>query len=360
VSRSAIVQGLAVALCVLANACAGGEWTDFGAVWSPQNGMISLQCVVVDMNRFGETGSVPSAAPLYKMYYSNGVYPECKQVHFATSPDGVTWTFVAALKNEGKKPAVVYSPQGFGEGNAKYKMWHTIASTEEERHHLSSVRVCESADGLTWSESVDCVEGDPDRPLLEPRGGPELSNVWNKGSYGVLRVLFNLDGPAAPDPAKPMANRYVMYYNAYGMDPQSEADGGPSVGASVALAISADGVTWYRVGDAPVLRCTPKTTGGMVSFADVVKLDGKYLMCLLTDERPTEGIIRRIAQAESLDGVNWTVVSKDLATLKTDDGSKGSYGLSLAAEPATGTLQVWVSAGDGPGKLAIKYGRLEQ
>ena len=97
----------------------------------------------------------------------------------------------------------------------------------------------------------------------------------------------------------------------------------------------------------------------MLSFADVVKTGAGYVMCLLTEEWPMEGYIRRIAQAQSPDGIHWTVAAKDVAELKTEDGNKGTYGLSLAADPADGTLQVWLAAGDGLGTLALKYARTE-
>jgi hypothetical protein len=293
------------------------------------------------------------------MYYSDGVYPECTEVHLGTSPDGITWSFVGAVKEDAKRPAVVYSATGFGAGDAKYKMWYTISSAEEERQQTGSFKVCESVNGVAWSESATCSDADPARPLIASGTAPEAQNAWNRGSYGILRVFYNSEGPATVNLGAPASNRYVMYYNVYGMDSASQQEGGPEVSSSIAMGVSADGVAWYRVGDVPVLRGLPSIAGGMISFGDVVRDGADYSLCYMVESMPAEGYIRKIGQAESTDGVNWSVVSKDIAVLATDDGDKGTYGLSMAIDSETGELQIWLASGDGPGREQVKYGRQE-
>ena len=109
-----------------------------------------------------------------------------------------------------------------------------------------------------------------------------------------------------------------------------------------------------------MLRGLPSVAGGMLSYADVARVDGGYVMVLLTESHPAAGYVRSIAQAQSRDGVHWSVVSKDVATLKTTDEDKGTYGVSVAVDPMTGAIQVWLAASDGEGRLAIRYGRWEQ
>lgn len=280
--RIPIGMAVLASALILAHQALAIEWVDYGEVWAPDTGMISLPCVVVDPDRFGEAGSDPATAPLYKMYYSDGIYPECDAVHLATSTDGLSWSFVGAVVSQAKKPVVVYSAQGFGQGDAKYRMWFTTAGDEESRHQTSSFKMSESVDGLNWTAPLSCVDADVETPLLASGNSVAEANAWNRGSYGVLSVLFNPDGAAAIDADTPMNNRFVMYYNVYGIDPVSEEEGGLAVSSSVAMAVSADGVAWLRIGEAPVLRGIPSVTGGMVSFADVVNNAGQYVIGVST------------------------------------------------------------------------------
>ena len=348
-----------VVLGVAAVAKGATVWVDLGPIWAPDTGKISLPSVIVDPARFGEGGSDPDQAPLYKMYYSDGAYPECDEIHLAVSPDGVTWQLVGPVLYGAKRPAVVYSAAGFGSGDSKYMIWYTIASDEAQRQQTGSFKVCRSADGVTWSEPEACTSADPARPLLASGTSPEDQNAWNRGSYGILRAFFNPQGAATVTLEAPMSNRYVMYYNVYGADAVSAQEGGLDVTSSIAMAVSADGVAWSRVGDAPVLRGWPSVTGGMISFADIVKQADHYELCFMVESNPTEGYIRRIGQAASTDGASWTVTSQDIAVLKTDDGEKGTYGLSMAVDPNNGELLIWLAAGDGPDREVIKLGRQE-
>jgi len=338
VFRMFLVMG--VMLGIVACSQNVGAWEDYGYAWESPVDQISLPCVIGDADRFGEEGSIPSELPLYKMYYN----PNWKGVHLATSPDGATWEYVDKV-TDGRWPVVVYSAEGFGAGDAKYKMWYSAAhpASETGRQETSSFRVIESGDGLTWGEETACSDGDSQHKLVGGNG------AWNTGSYGPERVFYNADGSETADPSEPMSNKYVMYYNVYGV----LQEGGQSVGhSSVGLAVSADGVSWYSVGGEPVLKGSAGGVG-LIEFADIARDSNGYVMNFT---RTLSGSTHRIGEATSTDGVTWTVTSTDIEAVRPDDTRKPVFSLSIGYDPQSGELQMWRAVRDQTeGKVFLYY-----
>ena len=360
--KSTRVSLLILALLGLATALASAEgtWVDYDTVWAPAPSAILHQSVTMDPGRFGEALSEPWTAPLYKMYYNGDIIADGEagwEIRLATSPDGLSWTDEGPIGKVGRQPVVVYSATGFGSGDAKYRMWFGVAADEAQRHQTGSLRMCESSNGVTWGESVGCSDADPARPLLVSQDGYD---AWNRGSYGFLRIFYNPAGPDAVDLTAPMANRYAGYYSVYGKDPVWQAESGIETGQSVAMAVSANGIDWQRVGDTPIIRGVENIAGGFVSFMDVVETGNGYTASILNEDSPAEGYNRRVAQAQSADGVTWTVVDQDIQVLRVSDPNKGLYGLTMAADPMTGEPQVWLSAREGENQPTLEYGRLEE
>lgn len=220
---------------------------------------------------------------VFKMWYESG---EPRQLGYATSPNGVTWTKHAA------NPVVQPGPDGFdadyvGHGavlhEGIYKLWYHAGGDEGP-----IVAYATSPDGIAWSKQG---------PVFHPEGGNW--DEWAVWGPSVLR--YN--------------GLYWMWYS--GAGPQGQ----PAIG----VATSFDGVAWTRIGTAPVI-----SAANPIGDPHVL-LHGSILKMWYSDYE--QGVIK---YAESTDGVNWTVsggnpvlIPGELGTwgepvIRLQDGSDGS------------------------------------
>lgn len=191
---------------------------------------------------------------IFKMWYESG---EPRQLGYATSPNGVTWAKHPA------NPVLQPGPDGFdsifvGHGavlhEGIYKLWYHAQGNEG-----AIIAYATSPDGINWTKQG---------PVLYPEGGN-----WDEGAvWGPSVLRYN--------------GLYWMWY----------AGAGPQTSPAVGLATSFDGVTWTRVGTAPVIS-------EATAIGDPhVLLHGSILKMWYQDFEA--GVIK---YAESTDGVNWTV-----------------------------------------------------
>ncbi len=189
---------------------------------------------------------------VFKMWYESG---EPRQLGYATSPNGVTWTKHPA------NPILQPGPDGFdadyvGHGavlhEGIYKLWYHAQGNEG-----AIIAYATSPDGVNWTKQG---------PVLRPESGN-----WDEGAvWGPSVLRYN--------------GLYWMWYT--GAGPQ----GPPAIG----LATSFDGVTWTRVGAAPVVS-------EATALGDPhVLLHGSILKMWYQDF--DAGVVKH---AESTDGVNW-------------------------------------------------------
>jgi predicted GH43/DUF377 family glycosyl hydrolase len=193
---------------------------------------------------------------VFKMWYESG---QPRQLGYATSPNGVTWTKHPA------NPILQPGPDGFdqdfvGHGavlhEGIYKLWYHAQGDEGP-----IIAYATSPDGVNWTKQG---------PVLHPEGGN-----WDEyGVWGPSVLRYN--------------GLYWMWYG--GAGPQ----GPPAIG----VATSFDGVTWTRAGTAPVL-----SEDNPIGDPHVL-LHGSILKMWYQDF--DAGVIK---YAESPDGIHWLPIT---------------------------------------------------
>lgn len=237
---SAALRILAVVAAILLPVLALAAWEDdlIESVASPvfdaaMGTSIYYPTILYDADGFGSG----AAGPFYKMWFSNGKNTDAN-IGTAESMDGTTWTLgadCAGLTNP-HHAEVLYDANVFG-GVAvgrPYRIWYMDAN-DATRYSIAAIRTAASDDGIHWVN---------DQPLQQDAGKPIITGVdddWNRGSYGPVHLFYQPGKPNAGD--DPFNYEYVMYY-----------DGTTGGFEQVGLGYSADGVTWTRYGDGPVLE----------------------------------------------------------------------------------------------------------
>jgi hypothetical protein len=248
--------------------------------------------------RFDPAGFTPfGPTAFYKMWYDIvGDTVEGGGIDTATSPDGITWSFLASttgLVPAARHSRVLFDRSNFAGLGAPYRIWYWDSSFFSVDPLAPSVllplRTASSLDGVNWFGDTVLMQ-DTSSPLVTPF----FSTYYQ--CYGPADVLFFKGNPPILDPSTPFNNRYVMYYNT--------SDG---FFEEISLAVSADGYFWTQVGPVPVLpRGGPGTwdENKATEHAVILRLAPNRFFMLYSGgiEANTEGI----GCAESTDGINWT------------------------------------------------------
>lgn len=204
---------------------------------------------------------------------------------YVTSTDGITWspyvTTTGLLNSHHVR--VVYDADGFGGTGTYYKIWYWDTS---QLYSITAIRAATSTNGIDWfGDRV--ISQSQTAPLVT--GG--VSSDWNRGSYGPVDVLYQ-PGTMPNTGESPFDYSYVMYYDA--------TTGGVE---QVGLAYSADGFSWTRYGDEPVL---PYTEGSWDSthagHGTVIRTGALFLFWY---SGGAGSINQGIGYAVSTDGIHW-------------------------------------------------------
>jgi hypothetical protein len=216
----------------------------------------------------------------YHLWYDDG-----SSTSYSTSADGISWsagTVLTGLTNA--LHAVVVNT------GTKYLIWYWDSNMT---YSINDLRTAESTDGINWTNDASITQV----------GSTVITGVWpgwNRGSYGPCEVFYNAGGSAtivAPvDAVTVWQNKFVMYYDG--------TDGGTE---DIGVAVSADGKLWEGLngGLAPVLAHSGGTAwdSDFTTFCAVQKIGGIYHMWYSGGKLASnEGI----GYAQSADGLTWT------------------------------------------------------
>lgn len=233
-----------------------------GLVWmkAPDNPVLS--------GTLGEWDAAGEHAPfileeggVYKMWYEGNQAGVPRQLGFASSTDGIVWVKYAGNPVLPAGPET-YDNQVAGHGSVLheggiYKLWyHAVGDSGV------IIAYATSPDGLNWTKQG---------PVLLPN-----PSSWDKGLWGPS--VIKKDG------------LYWMWYSA----------GGTSNPPAIGAATSPDGITWTRVGSAPVL-----TDPSAIGDPHVLFRNGTFMMWYTNFNN---GVID---YAESTDGINWQKSAKN-------------------------------------------------
>jgi hypothetical protein len=239
---------------------------------------------------------VIEVAGTYQMWYGDmvgGFY----QLGHTSSVDGVTWSapsIVTGLTGQPNHPVVVNVGS---DASPHYRIWYGDVGTWPAGS--ACLLTAESDDGQTWYNCTPIGE-DPNAGLLKTDNASDPAYNWRYGTYGPAAALYNPSGYASLNNADPMGNKYVMYYDMYSRTWIT------NVQEATGLAISADGVTWSRYGNGPVLNAAANSTtwDGQYAYAwSVIKQGSAYHMWY------SGGIAegnQGVGYASSADGLTWT------------------------------------------------------
>jgi hypothetical protein len=233
-----------------------------------------------------------------------------------------------------------------------YKIWYGNSATWPEGS--SCLRTAESSDGLTWIND-QAIGEDLNAGLLKTDNVSDPAYAWRYGTYGPGAVLYNPSGYGSLNTSDPMGNKYVMYYDQYTrywLTGVQEAAG---------LAISVDGKTWSRYGNAPVLNASGGSTiwdGQYVYVGSVIKDSSGYHAWY---SGGIGGSSDGIGYAHSADGLTWT---KDLQPiLHRNDVGAPSWRNSRTYTPCVlqegAIYKMWYS-GVGGGVYSVGYATARQ
>ena len=229
----------------------------------------------------------------YHMWYTDqdgGNY----QVGYTTSANGTNWsppTMVTGLTGAPNHVVVVNIGT---ETLPHYRIWYANATVWP--YDVDLLRTAESYNGINWVNDGPILQTSP---LIRVDDSGDLAYKWLYGSYGPGAVLYNPEGYDSLNEPDPMGNKYVMYYDEY------TRYGLTGVNEVTMLAISADGISWTRYGDAPVLNATGGSTAWDAQYAygwTVLKVSDGYHMWYsggIADSN--DGI----GYAYSVDGLTW-------------------------------------------------------
>ncbi len=220
----------------------------------------------------------------YKMWYT-GQTNLYNQIGYATSSNGLNWT-----KNNSNPVLVAGSATAWDDAgvsnpsvlfdNGIYKMWYTGVTNS-----IYQIGYATSSDGIAWIKYAT-------NPVLVP----DVSNPWEMTSVRDPHVIKT-------------NGQYIMYFSARGAT-------GPNNIYQIGRAVSSDGINWIKEQTNPILTPGTYPSWDAVYVMDPsVHFNGQnYQMWYVG----TTGNISKIGYATSADGVTWTkynqnpVVSPDL------------------------------------------------
>lgn len=278
----------------------------------------------------------------YKMWYDR---KSSGGIGFATSPDGIHWSFVSPVS--GLVPAarhsrVLFDKKGFGIGFPYRIFYADFAQVPflNGNATLNMLRTAVSLDGVTWVQDQN-LRQDVTRPLLQ------LAPAYNRGSFGPGDVLYFPKNPARLDLCVAMNNRYVMYYDI--------TDG---VTEELSLGVSVDGFLWTKF-RSPVVR-RGKTGAWDDNFVaehcSVVKEKNK-MSFLMWYSGGSGSSHEGIGCASSPDGVHWTKAHHNPVLSINDDvpwRDTFCYNPWILADD-TKKLKMWFTGGTNDSVLSIGY-----
>jgi predicted GH43/DUF377 family glycosyl hydrolase len=176
--------------------------------------------------------------------------------------------------------------------NGKYRMWFTTVAYPYTANQQAGISYAESLDGVVWQTRMEASTRQPQLVLSPTPGG------WDSGGVETPAVVKAPDG------------KYLLYYS--GVLPPAG-----SHKWAIGMASSIDGITWTKVGTAPILQGRggwegPYTTGSVtvggvaepsVVYDPVQKL---YKMWYSGTGVQNDMMAFRIGYAISSDGRNWS------------------------------------------------------
>jgi predicted GH43/DUF377 family glycosyl hydrolase len=207
----------------------------------------------------------------------------------------------------------LYSPTVLGTAGA-WTLWYNGAD---------SIGRAVSADGVEWSRQ-------PGFPVLRPGSG------WDNSAIYEPCVI--------EDPLAPIGERFKMWYNDLAPPNQGVPD-------EIGYAVSADGVSWRRKGDAPVVRPDQPWEGSLLDGPCVVFDGSRYHLWYAgfsgTANAPD---LRsgRLGYATSSDGELWGKhAANPVLSEGTPENRLGVFAPSVIWHETSGTFEMWYSVNDG-------------
>ena len=194
---------------------------------------------------------------------------------------------LATSKPWSKSPDAMFSgqyiasdPAVLRDGNL-YRMFYTCWIPQDP-HFLAAICEAKSLDGLTWSHMDG---GEHQTIVMQGRAGEWDEHL--EASFVVKR-----DG------------EYLLYYSGY------RHEGYPAMGFPAALAVakSADGVTFERVRDEPILSPTPGGLDNDAVYSPTIIAQGDELLMIYAGHCYTTcdaGYGVSLLGARSSDGIHW-------------------------------------------------------
>jgi len=277
----------------------------------------------------------------YRMWYGSD-----SGVGYATSTDGLAWTEetnpVSGLTNA-NHPHVEYYPGGFAcDGSTCYfRIWYW--DTGVSIYGISVIRYAESTDGQNWIND-QAITGN----IIT------AGDVWNRGSYGTIDVLYNSTATNTGD--NPFDYSFAMYF-----------DGTTGAFEEIGLGYSPDGIAWTLYG-----KVLPRGNDGdwgntddwdssYTTFGTIIKeADGKWHMWYSGGQVDSND---GIGYAHSSDGLDW-VRSPNNPIMHQNDGvpwrndrtycpmvieDGGIYKMWFSGkDTATGNYAIGYATADGP------------
>lgn len=247
---------------------------------------------------------------MYKMWYTVLAPGEtAEKICFADSSDGVNWATHGAVLTGGSWDVCVLKPVVLYDGTL-YKMWYLGAIGVGSP--IQKVGYATSSDGVTWTKHT--------APVLIPGG----NGGWDDFTISTMTVLFG-------------GTRYLMWYSA-----EDYSAGTTRIG----VATSADGLSWTKYSNNPVLAPTPSSwESGHVWAGPVFKNRNHYEMLYTGQTRDYPG---RIGLAVSVDGFSWTRYKNNPIL---ENGPVGSWdSITVVASCITekeNNLLLWYYGSDG-------------
>lgn len=238
----------------------------------------------------------------YKMWYvSYSAASSARKIGYATSPDGTTWTKYGSAPVLSPGTAGSWDAQGVSfpsviKDGSTYKMYYTGLNATGERR----IGYATSPDGITWTKF----------------GSAPVFGAGAPGAWDATHV-------SNPNVVKVAENNYKMWYSGW-----TDTNNG------IGYATSTDGLTWTRVGTAPVM---PYLGYGWDAspYSPNVVFDGKgyhmwYSGCDYSGDACQTGY------ATSPDGATWTPrqLVLPLGTAGTFDDGSADYGSVIQANGA--------------------------